>query len=106
MALSHGVPGILSVVRVCTTTNTASAMQVCARLFHDDVSKLTLLRHLTAEHVRSFRSNGFLVVDSFLGSDAATQLRRETLALHERGALTTSDSAQGPVTRVPGPDMP
>lgn len=62
------------------------AWQVCGRLFCHDAAETPQLKHLTAEQVRSFRANGFLVVDGFLGAQVSAALRQETLALHDRGA--------------------
>ena len=75
----------------CIHSEATRSSQVCGRLFKEDISQPTpQLRHLTLELVQSFRSNGFLVVDGFLESEVAAQLRCETLAMHERGAPPNS----------------
>ena len=68
--------------------------QGCARLFLQthDAGEQDSLKHLTAEQVGRFRANGFLVVDGFLGAPMSSALRRETLALHDRGARSTFDA--------------
>ncbi len=59
---------------------------MCSRLFHSNTdAHLPQLTHLTADHVRTFRANGWVVVDGFLGAATARQLREEAASLHDKG---------------------
>ena len=69
--------------------------QVCSRLFRCHPGEQPPLRYLTPTQVRSFRSNGFVIVDGFLGTDVCARLRREALSLHDQGAQAYRNPYQG-----------
>ncbi|WIA29743.1 hypothetical protein OEZ86_012220 [Tetradesmus obliquus] len=80
-------------------------LQVCCRLFERRSHPPLPLKRMSMVQVEDFRQHGYVVIDNFIGREAAARIKAEALRLSQRGLMQPVSAVNMADTAVFAPVM-